>query len=30
MDERNIRESLAHDQDFEQASFVALLREERA
>ena len=26
MEERHIREALAHDQDFEQAGFVALLR----
>ena len=29
MEERNIKEALAHDRDFEQAGFVALLRENR-
>ena len=29
MEERNISEALAHDRDFEQAGFVALLRESR-
>ena len=29
MEERNISEALAYDRDFEQAGFVALLRENR-
>ena len=30
MEERGIREALAHDRDFEQAGFVSLLRDPRA